>query len=136
MCSPFIVGYVKYMLFNMSDCVSNGVQFSWIGCTLIFFIDCLLVLRITIIYFIVYLVHTLTVWPFVYMFYVFVLPNILFSTSALNYPRRIPAAVCFLYVCAPYLNHFCLISTQTNFCCLLVCFIFTAINRLLKKTLR
>ena len=34
-----------------------------------------------------------------------------------------------------YLNHFCLISTQINFCCL-VCFIFIAIYCLLKNTLR
>ena len=34
-----------------------------------------------------------------------------------------------------YLNHFCLISTQTNLCCL-VCFIFIEIHRLLKNSLR
>ena len=66
LCSP-LVGYVKKLY-----------GFHWL------FIS---VEGITSIYFIVYLVHTLTVWPFVYMFCVFVLPNILFSTSALYYPR-------------------------------------------------
>ena len=80
---------------------------------------CKLVLR-ELQYFIVYLVHTLTVWPYVYMFYVFVLPNMyLFDLGALLSPR---------------LSVFCTFAYMNNFCWS-VSFLFQ-FNRLLKNTLR
>ena len=84
----------------MRDCVLNGVQFGWVGLFLFGFHGLFIgVEKITIIYFIVYLVHTLTVWPYVYMFlYSFC------QTYSFRLRRFIiQAAVCFLYVCIPEL---------------------------------